>query len=252
MSLSIQILLAPIAVVAMAERVPSLWRRRSRLFRPHALTDITFFVVAWLAIAQLTLTWVQWATAQVHGGAGVSAAAGLPLWLEVVVAIVLLDLGNYLAHWLLHRVAALWHFHAVHHSVQVLDWLATFRSHLVEQLVRRVVAPLLLIVIGFSTPAVLLASAVFLAWAVVNHANLRIDLRALESIFITPRLHHLHHVARSSENNLGTVFSIWDRVLGRLSVADVPRDIALGNGLDHYPQTFAALLREPFRQLTKR
>jgi len=248
---SIQILLLAATVVAIAERAPSLWRRRSRLLRPNALTDVTFLVIAWLAIAQLTLTWVTWATESVHAGLGLPAAAGIPLWLEVIVAIVLLDLGNYLAHWLLHRVEVLWHVHAVHHSSPVLDWLATFRSHLIEQLLRRVVAPVLLIAIGVSTSAVTVASAIFLAWAIVNHANVRVNLRFLEPVFITPRLHHLHHVAASSEKNLGTVFSLWDRLGGRLTIVDVDPETPLGNGHRDYPQTFGALLREPFRRVPR-
>ena len=35
------------------------------------------------------------------------------------------DLLNYLAHRLLHRVRWLWRLHAVHHSSERVDWLAT-------------------------------------------------------------------------------------------------------------------------------
>ena len=42
----------------------------------------------------------------------------LPLWADVAIAIVLLDVGITLAHFASHRVSFLWRFHAVHHSVR--------------------------------------------------------------------------------------------------------------------------------------
>jgi sterol desaturase/sphingolipid hydroxylase (fatty acid hydroxylase superfamily) len=234
-------------VLALAERVPPLWRRRLQLFRPHALADLAFLVVAWIAIGQLTLPWVGRATRWV----GATTVEGMPFWLETLLALVLLDLGNYVAHWLMHRCPILWRVHAVHHSSPALDWLATFRSHVLDQLLRRLVAPLGLIVLGLSPPAVAIASSVFLAWAVFAHANLRVNLRFLEPVLITPRLHHLHHVAASADQNLGTFLSVWDRITRRLVHHDVPPDIALGNGHAGYPQSFGALMREPFQSRTR-
>src|SRR5215813_300031 len=144
--------------VALAERLPRLARRRMSLLRPHAFTDLAFLLVSWVALARLTLSWVAWAT----DALGMSVLGQLPLWIESVVALVLLDLGNYLAHWLMHRYEPLWHVHAVHHSSPALDWLATFRSHVFEQLLRRIVAPLPLIALGVSPGAAAIASACFI------------------------------------------------------------------------------------------
>ncbi|HFH3925418.1 TPA: sterol desaturase family protein, partial [Pseudomonas aeruginosa] len=43
-----------------------------------------------------------------------------PLWLQLLLAIVLADLGITLVHYASHRSALLWRLHAVHHSVQRL------------------------------------------------------------------------------------------------------------------------------------
>jgi sterol desaturase/sphingolipid hydroxylase (fatty acid hydroxylase superfamily) len=241
------VMFGTIILLAILERIPRLQRRRARLFRPGAFTDLLFFVVGWLAIAQLTLAWVGGASGTVRAWLGIPA---VPVWVETIVAVVLLDLGNYTAHWLMHRYGTLWRFHAVHHSSPMLDWLATFRSHFVEQAFRRVVAPLLLIAAGISLPAVAIASAIFIAWAILVHANLRVDLRLLEPIFITPRLHQLHHMPAFSDRNLGTVLNVWDRLTGRFITTDVPSDLPLGNGHRDYPQTFLRLLRQPFRPTT--
>jgi sterol desaturase/sphingolipid hydroxylase (fatty acid hydroxylase superfamily) len=173
--------------------------------RRHAALDLGLFAIAWLALAPPTAWWVQWASRD---------RLGAPLWLETVLALVLLDLGNYVVHWALHRYPLLWRLHALHHSSPVLDWLATFRAHPLEQIVRRLGAPLFVIAAGVSPAAVGLASAIFIAWAIGNHANLRLRLRALDAFAITPHLHWLHH--ESAEHNFGTVFSVWDRLTGRL------------------------------------
>jgi lathosterol oxidase len=51
-------------------------------------------------------------------------------------------------HLSLHRFEALWQLHEVHHSSPALDWLATFRSHLLEQALRHFATPLLLVAVG--------------------------------------------------------------------------------------------------------
>ena len=50
-----------------------------------------------------------------------------------MLALLGLDVGNYFAHYCLHRFDVLWQFHKTHHSSRKLDWLATFRSHIGEQ-----------------------------------------------------------------------------------------------------------------------
>jgi sterol desaturase/sphingolipid hydroxylase (fatty acid hydroxylase superfamily) len=246
MTFSLHLLFATIVFLAAVERIPALRRRRSSLLRRHMLTDLAFFGLSWLALAPLALWWVRWATGAAHGALGLPSIRTPPLWLETLLALVLLDAGNYLAHWVMHRYAPLWRVHAVHHSIPMLDWLATFRSHPLEQLLRRLFAPLLLVLLGISPATVAIASGIFIAWGIVNHANVRVSPRILEPLFITPRLHLLHHVPASAQRNLGTLLSVWDRLTGRFVSVDVAADTALGTGDRQDPQTFAALLMHPF------
>jgi len=167
---------------------------------------------------------------------------------QVLVALVLIDLGNYAAHRALHRVDALWRVHAVHHSIVELDWMATFRSHVLEQVLRRLLAPLGLVAVGMPIDATIAASGVFLVWAMTNHANVRLPLAWAEALVVTPRLHRLHHVPATTEHNFGTVFSTWDRLAGRLIVRDVGADTPLGlpRARATYPRSWLAQLRAPF------
>src|SRR5262245_22059684 len=75
-------------------------------------------------------------------------AFDLPGWYCGILALISIHLGNYAAHCLLHRYDVLWEIHKIHHSSRLLDWLATFRSHILEQALRRLLAPLMLILVG--------------------------------------------------------------------------------------------------------
>src|SRR5205085_4254115 len=105
------------------------------------------------------------------GGLGVPrlAEVHLPAPLAVVVCVVLLDVGQYASHRLLHAASPLWEFHKVHHSAKVLDWLANSRSHVVENALRRVVAPAGLVLLGVPPSAAGIAGALLAAWAIFIH-----------------------------------------------------------------------------------
>jgi sterol desaturase/sphingolipid hydroxylase (fatty acid hydroxylase superfamily) len=246
MSSSTIVLLHVAGILAVLERIPRLRRIPSPFLRPHVLTDVAFFVVSWAALAGVSLLAFAWASNGVRSSIG-SLVGAAPWWAQVVASIVLLDLGNYLAHRLLHRSDTLWRFHEVHHSLPMLDWLATFRQHVVEQVVRRSVAPLVLVALGMPVNAAAVAAAVLLSWGVFSHSNLGIDLRFLEPLFITPRLHHLHHVPSSAVRNFGTFLSVWDRAFGTLDTRAVDPRTPLGapGGRADYPQTFGALMLAP-------
>jgi sterol desaturase/sphingolipid hydroxylase (fatty acid hydroxylase superfamily) len=235
-------------VLALVERVPRLRFRALPVLRPYFGTDVVYLLTGYVAGGSLALAYVMHASAWTAAWTGVEWAS-VPLWLQIALALVMIDFGNYVVHWALHRFDALWRFHAAHHSSQELDWMATFRSHLVEQALRRLVAPLGAIALGLPAEAVVPAAGFFFAWAILNHANVALPVAWLEPLFVTPRLHRLHHVPATSERNLGTVLSVWDRLLGRLVTYDVPRDVVLGlpRGRDAYPQTWVAQLVAPFR-----
>jgi sterol desaturase/sphingolipid hydroxylase (fatty acid hydroxylase superfamily) len=54
-------------------------------------------------------------------GWGVVNLAGLPVWAEMALALVLLDYTLYIWHVLTHRVPWLWRFHLVHHADLDMD-----------------------------------------------------------------------------------------------------------------------------------
>ena len=233
------------------ERVPQFRFRPSALFRRYFISDVVYLVTGFIAGGSAAMAYFI----AVSGWLGQSlslprlSSAGLSMWVLVPLALVAIDLGNYVAHYSLHRSDVLWEFHKVHHSIAALDWLATFRSHIFEQVVRRLIAPVLLILIGFPLQSALIANAIFIGWTMLNHSNLGVNLRIFEPILITPRLHRLHHVYKTSEKNLGTVFTVWDQLRGTLVRAELGNNSILGNGEDSYPQGWLPQLIEPVRKI---
>jgi sterol desaturase/sphingolipid hydroxylase (fatty acid hydroxylase superfamily) len=242
--------------LAVLERFPSLCFLRSRLLRKYVASDVVYLLTGFVVGGSLALSFIAVGSDLVGSAFGVPrlSAGDLPLWVTAPAALVALDLGNYVAHSLLHRFGPLWEFHKVHHSIETLDWLATFRSHIVEQTLRRLVAPLLLILVGFPADAVALAGGVFLAWGILNHANLDLNLSFIEPVFVTPRIHRIHHVPDTDDRNFGTVFTIWDRLRGTFIGRDTSPDAALGVAGEGstYPGGWLAQFVEPFKRIARR
>src|ERR1043166_5199405 len=116
-------------LLAVLERSPR-WRfRAAPLLRAYFTSDVTFLLTGFVAGGALATAYVAAASGWVETFAQVPrlGALGLPLYVTVPLALVGLDLGNYVAHWALHRFDILWELHKVHHSSRTLDWLATFR-----------------------------------------------------------------------------------------------------------------------------
>jgi sterol desaturase/sphingolipid hydroxylase (fatty acid hydroxylase superfamily) len=56
------------------------------------------------------------------------AAAGLPLWARMVLAMIVGEVGFYWGHRWSHEIPLLWRFHAVHHSAEHVDFLVNTRA----------------------------------------------------------------------------------------------------------------------------
>jgi sterol desaturase/sphingolipid hydroxylase (fatty acid hydroxylase superfamily) len=65
----------------------------------------------------------------------------LPLWLEVPIALILLDYLLYLWHVAFHKVAFLWRFHQVHHVDLDMDASTAIRFHFGEMALSTALQP---------------------------------------------------------------------------------------------------------------
>jgi sterol desaturase/sphingolipid hydroxylase (fatty acid hydroxylase superfamily) len=147
------------------------------------------------------------------------AVNGAPFWLQAVVALLAIDLYQYLCHRAQHRFEPWWNLHKLHHAPEELSVLVTSRSHVLDTMLRQIFGPgLLVYVLGLSADAVLYGyvfPSVFLdAFA---HANVDFPgrrFRWLTYVINTPNLHALHHTPTDDRVNYGMALSIWDRLFG--------------------------------------
>ena len=85
---------------------------------------------------------------------GVLNLVAWPGWVEVLVAVVLLDLVIYLQHVMFHAVPLLWRLHRVHHADLDIDVTTGLRFHTLEILISAVIKLAAIAVLGATTLAV--------------------------------------------------------------------------------------------------
>ena len=148
---------------------------------------------------------------------GLLGAVALPLWLEVLIAVVVLDLAIYAQHVAMHKVPVLWRLHRVHHADPDLDVTTGIRFHPIEIALSMLYKMALVLILGPTAFAVFLFEAVLNAMSLATHANLRLPLgldRALRLVFVTPDMHRVHHSVEriETDSNYGFNLSVWDRL----------------------------------------
>jgi sterol desaturase/sphingolipid hydroxylase (fatty acid hydroxylase superfamily) len=206
------------AVFIPLERLFAL-RSEQQIFRRLWLLDLTYFFVNSLLIEVLTILTLRpalilfdWARVEsVRHAVGV-----LPLVVQVPALLMVADFTQYWVHRTFHAVRLLWPFHAIHHSVEQMDWLAGSRLHLVDVILTRGLTYVPIFVLGFSEPALIVYVFLVAAQATFIHANVRWEFRALRRLVVTPAFHHWHHSAEREgiDKNFAVHTPIWDILFG--------------------------------------
>jgi sterol desaturase/sphingolipid hydroxylase (fatty acid hydroxylase superfamily) len=176
------------------------------------------------------------------------AVARQPRWLQFIEAVFVADLGFYTAHRLAHAVPWLWRFHAVHHSVEEMDWLASARLHPFDQILGKTMTILPLYILGFSkaTFGFYLGLAAF--QAVFIHANVRFKFGPLRWLMATPEFHHWHHSNQPESYNKNFAGQLpWlDWLFGTLHMPNgrMPEKYGINESI---PNNYASQILYPFR-----
>ncbi|MBS2020624.1 MAG: sterol desaturase family protein [Deltaproteobacteria bacterium] len=144
----------------------------------------------------------------------------LPRAVQVVVALVAVDLVGYWVHRAIFHMSPLWRFHAIHHSAERLDWLAAARNHPLAPAISALAHAAPLVVVGIDPRVVGVVSPIFGLWAIFIHANVPFRFGRLRYVIATPMFHRWHHAhlgehARGEQGvNFAAMFPIWDLVFG--------------------------------------
>lgn len=142
--------------------------------------------------------------------------SSLYLPLQVLLIMIVTDLAQYWVHRAFHQIPLLWRFHRIHHSVEVMDWLAGSRLHIFDVLVTRSISLGPMVLLGFSPEAINLYLPILALQSVFNHCNLQFEFAALQKIIATPKFHHWHHTSDEGcmDRNFAVSLPVLDLMFG--------------------------------------
>ena len=233
------------------KRVQNRWKRIVINFivsiPAFVLLRILFIpIVVWLAVKNQDLHF------------GLNYLYDLPVWIEAAIAFVLLDYSNYVWHILLHKLPFMWRFHLVHHTDLDLDITTAFRFHFGELIASVLFRGAAVFIIGVSPAIVLIYEIVFEAATQFHHSNTRLPFhfeKAFNKLFVTPRMHGIHHsmIKSETDSNFSTIFSFWDRIHRTMRINIHQNQIVTGvpSYADERELTIGKLLKLPFTNIRK-
>ncbi|TDT75410.1 sterol desaturase/sphingolipid hydroxylase (fatty acid hydroxylase superfamily) [Litoreibacter halocynthiae] len=152
-----------------------------------------------------------------NNGWGFFNAVDWPAWLEVTLAILILDFAIWAQHLITHKVPLLWRLHQVHHADVDIDVTTAIRFHPVEIALSMLLKIGLVYLMGPAGLAVILFEIILNGTAMFNHANIKLPLwldAIMRTVLVTPDMHRVHHSVHRTEHdsNYGFSLSIWDRM----------------------------------------
>lgn len=180
-------------------------------------------------------------------------------WVYYISLFMLLDLGEYAYHLMMHKTDHLWRFHLVHHSDMHVDVSTTVREHPCETAIRTCFLMLWVFICGPVVGVLVLRQTFQSVFNIMAHTEFRLPKtlnKIVGYVFITPNLHHVHHhhALPYTDKNYGDVLSIWDRVFGTLAELD-EKDTVFGIDTHMNPETtgrFTSILKIPFQKIVRK
>jgi sterol desaturase/sphingolipid hydroxylase (fatty acid hydroxylase superfamily) len=225
------------------------------ILRPRLAIDACFFFgqyLFWNGLSIAILSALERSMAAGESGHFRSWVATWPGWTQAAAAVLLGDFLVYWFHRACHTFEPLWHFHAVHHSAEHLDFLAAHREHPLDGICTQLAANLPAFLLGFDLRSLAALIAFRGMWAIFVHSNVRIPLGPLRILFGAPELHHWHHArTERTRHNFANLAPWLDVLFGTHHCPSAPETYELG--LDGpWPEGYVAQLVHPFRMLARR
>jgi sterol desaturase/sphingolipid hydroxylase (fatty acid hydroxylase superfamily) len=179
-------------------------RPQQRVFRRGWRADIMHFLINRFLVDAGIFIFVGTAAIILHALISPrfhAAVASQPRYLQFVEALLVADIGGYVGHRLTHSIPWLWRFHAVHHSIEEMDWLAAARLHPLDQTFTRGLAIIPLFLLGFTRATFGFYLVIAAFQAIFIHSNVRLRFPFLRWLIATPEFHHWHHSADAVAHN---------------------------------------------------
>jgi sterol desaturase/sphingolipid hydroxylase (fatty acid hydroxylase superfamily) len=247
--------LSVIFIISVFERIHPKHRRWNKSHN-DVKTDLLHLLVSQIMLPPLVDAGIK--AVMLLVALKVSAYIGAEIWpvhwpvvMQLAMALLISQFGEYWVHRSMHEVPLLWRFHSVHHSPQRLYWLNAARFHPIDTAAANAVALAPLLLLGAPDNILILFSVWVAIHGVFQHCNIDIKLGPLNYLFSQAELHRWHHSLKLEEanSNYGNNIIFWDIVFGTMYY---PKDkqasekIGLDN-LNNFPETYLQQLLVPFR-----
>ena len=208
-----------LSIATIAEFLIPLTRSDYNRFQ-HLRVNLFFLVTTIIVNGLFSLLLVRVLPVLAEHQIGLSHWISMPLWVEFIVALLLLDLlAQYTIHYLLHNVPALWHFHQVHHSDVHVTATTGTRHHPVDYCARESFSLVVVAFLGAPMGVYIFYRMLTVVCTYFTHSNISLPGtldRMLSYVIVTPNAHKFHHHYKMpwTNRNYGNIFSVWDRVFG--------------------------------------
>jgi sterol desaturase/sphingolipid hydroxylase (fatty acid hydroxylase superfamily) len=226
--------------------------RGQRFFRPGFRTDLLHFLftgtltaIGVIVVAVPVVVAIQATTPDVLRDAVATQPAGL----QLLEALVILEVVGYWSHRLMHTVPTLWRLHRVHHSSERLDWLASAHLHPFDASFGRVLAVIPLAYLGFSRATFGGALVLLQLHAIFQHANFRVRFGPFGRVVSSPQFHHWHHTndPGARNRNFAGLFPWIDALFGTRHLPGHEWPVTYGVD-EPIPAGYLGQLASPFRR----
>ncbi len=255
--LRLSIFVGVLIVMSVLEALAPLRERRQKRAE-RWLTNLGLVVVGSLVIRVMgPFIAVVAASMAIANDWGFIPLLNLPFYMEIILAVVLLDLALYWQHVASHRIPFIWRFHRVHHADRDMDASTGVRFHPIESAMSMLYKCVVVIVVGPAVIAVVIFEIILNASALFNHANVRLPKwldRIVRTLVVTPDMHSVHHSVLPNEtnSNYGFFLSVWDKIFGSYIANPKLNPDSINIGLPIYqskkPSSLVWSLKLPFKK----
>ncbi|MBN8673392.1 MAG: sterol desaturase family protein [Chitinophagales bacterium] len=137
-----------------------------------------------------------------------------PFWLQVILALTIIDFFLFFVHLQSHKYKFLWNLHAIHHSSERLYFLNGDKRHALHQLIEGGPGIIVCMVIGTPPVVIITALALLAVNMFMQHTNLDYKAGILKKFFCVAELHRWHHRAdfKDAQVNYGAWLTVWDYI----------------------------------------
>lgn len=132
-------------------------------------------------------------------------------FLYVFLFLLVSDILYYAYHKLQHHWSLLWKIHRLHHSGNQTNATTSFRTNIFDGILQYfiILYPTLAIV-GFHDTAYIYTYYIFIFFLIFAHLDLNLGIGFLTKIFVSPKIHRIHHQRDGMKYNFAQVFSFID------------------------------------------